>query len=232
MNPGISSGKLDHLYREAQFLVEQASKHQDEAQALLSSADGDVRQAEAALTDARSQRADFLCTLLWAQHQARIDSADALRHLREGARKLDVVARRLFADLDAEAHEPPHPACSRGATVLVVDDYQEGREVVARVLENAGFVVRTAVNGLEGLIAAYEMRPGVIVMDVAMPVLDGIEATRLIKAGEATRHARVIAYTGNSELDPSIAERLFVAVLQKPAMPGTLLATVQHVASQ
>jgi hypothetical protein len=74
--------------------------------------------------------------------------------------------------------------------VLVVDDYGDVRDLLARVLEGAGFLVRTAANGLEGLIAAYEMRPAVIVMDVSMPVLDGIEATRLIKAGEATRDAR------------------------------------------
>ena len=80
------------------------------------------------------------------------------------------------------------------------------------------------------LIAAYEMRPGVIVMDVSMPVLDGIEATRLIKAGEATRHARVIAYTGNPSFDESPTRQLFAAVLHKPTTPHAVLATVQHVA--
>jgi CheY-like chemotaxis protein len=116
--------------------------------------------------------------------------------------------------------------------VLVVDDYGDIREVVAGVLEDAGFVVRTAANGLEGLIAAYEMRPGVIVMDVTMPVLDGIEATRLIKAGDATRHARVIAYTGNPVFDDSPSRALFAAVLTKPATPDAVLATVQHVAGR
>src|SRR5690348_8467975 len=70
-------------------------------------------------------------------------------------------------------------------------------DLIALVLRNAGFVVRTAVNGLEGLLTAYEMRPDVIVMDLAMPVLNGLEATRLIKATQATRESRVIAYTGN-----------------------------------
>ena len=114
--------------------------------------------------------------------------------------------------------------------MLVVDDYGDVREVLAEVLQDAGFVGRTAANGLEALIAAYEMRPAVIVMDVSMPVLDGIEATRLIKAGKATRGARVIAYTGNPSLDDNAAQTLFAAVLLKPATPETLIATVQHVA--
>jgi CheY-like chemotaxis protein len=115
--------------------------------------------------------------------------------------------------------------------VLVVDDHDEVRTVLTVVLESAGFVVRTAANGLEALLAAYEMRPGVIVMDVSMPVLDGIEATRLIKAAAATRDVRVIAYTGNPSFEDSPTRTLFAAVLTKPSTPDTVLATVQHVAS-
>ena len=81
--------------------------------------------------------------------------------------------------------------------MLVVDDADDVREVVAEVLRQAGFVVRTAANGLEALLAAYEMHPNVILMDMTMPVLDGIAATRLIKATEAIRHTHVIAHTGN-----------------------------------
>jgi CheY-like chemotaxis protein len=104
-------------------------------------------------------------------------------------------------------------------SVLVVDDYREVRDLVSRVLQHAGFIVRTAANGLEALLAAYEMRPAVIVMDVTMPVLDGLEATRLIKAADATRDGRVIAFTADSTLSRSLVERLFVAVLQNRRPP-------------
>jgi two-component system, cell cycle response regulator DivK len=114
--------------------------------------------------------------------------------------------------------------------VLVVDDYDDVRELVASALQKVGFIVRTAANGLEGLIAAYEMRPAVIIMDVTMPVLDGIEATRLIKATTATRHARVIAYTGAAEFDERAGQSLFAAVLRKTATVDAVLATVQQVA--
>jgi CheY-like chemotaxis protein len=114
--------------------------------------------------------------------------------------------------------------------VLVVDDVEDIRDLIALVLRNAGFVVRTAVNGLEGLLTAYEMRPDVIVMDLTMPVLNGLEATRLIKATEATRESRVIAYTGNASIPPPL-ERWFVAIVSKPSPPDVVLAAVQNAVS-
>ena len=114
--------------------------------------------------------------------------------------------------------------------MLVVDDYGDIRDVLAGVLEDAGFVVRTAANGLEALIAAYEMRPGVIVMDVSMPVLDGIEATRLIKASEATRDpgsSRTRAILRSMRVRPAGCSPPYCT---KPATPDAVLATVQHVA--
>jgi CheY-like chemotaxis protein len=114
--------------------------------------------------------------------------------------------------------------------VLVVDDVEDVRELIALVLRNAGFVVRTAANGLEGLLTAYEMRPDVIVMDLTMPVLNGLEATRLLKAAQATRESRVIAYTGNGAIPPPL-ERWFVAVLSKPSPPEVVLEAVQNAVS-
>jgi two-component system cell cycle response regulator DivK len=145
------------------------------------------------------------------------------------AREHHDTARRLLGRLNGNstaAERRPSPPC--GEAVLVVDDYHEVREVLALAVTNIGFIVRTAANGLEGLIAAYEMRPAVILMDVTMPVLDGIEATRLIKATKATRHARVIAYTATATVDDRASQNLFVAVLAKPAPLDAVIATVQR----
>jgi CheY-like chemotaxis protein len=169
---------------------------------------------------------DEVRRLLSAQlHRSEAGAATA-RRLCVSARQQHAAARQLLAHLGDDHGSGPQPPNA----VLVVDDYGDVRDVLAGVLEDAGFVVRTAANGLEALIAAHEMRPGVIVMDVSMPVLDGIEATRLIKAGEATRNARVIAYTGNPSFDESPSRLLFAAVLHKPATPHAVLATVQQVA--
>ena len=139
---------------------------------------------------------------------------------------------RLVTELRRDTDDAGRPASDARPAVLVVDDFDDGRELVCAVLAGAGFIVRAASNGLEGLLTAYEMRPAVIVMDVTMPILDGIEATRLIKAVDATRDARVIACTGSPSTLDGLADRLFVAVLPKPASPDEVLATVrQHAAA-
>ena len=135
----------------------------------------------------------------------------------------------LVASTESAVRQAEEGAVSQGEEVR--DDQDDARDLLAIVLENAGFSVRTATNGLEALITAHDMRSGVIVMDVSMPVLDGLEATRLIKADNATRHARIIAYTGNPSFEDGSAERLFAAVLTKPATPAAVLATVQHAAA-
>lgn len=207
MSLPFASQHVADLRHDAQLLIDRARVQEVQLEMFVAAAEREERDAEASVSGAAEGR-------------------DTARRLLAGAHELHAAARRLLARLDgdrAAREECPY-------AVLVVDDYSEVRDLLARVLEGAGFVVRTAVNGLEGLIAAYEMRPGVIVMDVSMPVLDGIEATRLLKATKATRDARVIAYTSNPSFDDSSTRTLFAAVLAKPATPGKLVAMVRQVA--
>jgi two-component system, cell cycle response regulator DivK len=219
--------QLADLRHDAQRLLDRAGDQEGQLEAFVAAAEGDLRHAEAAVSHA----ADALDLgdvrhLLSGQLERSAAGAATARRLLAGAHEQRAAACRLLEDLDGDRSA----SAESPAAVLVVDDYGDVRDMLARVLEDAGFMVRTATNGLEALIAAYEMRPGIIVMDVSMPVLDGVEATRLIKAGEATRDARVIAYTGNPSFEDSPTRTLFAAVLTKPATPATVLATVQHVA--
>ena len=109
--------------------------------------------------------------------------------------------------------------------VLVVDDYEDSREWLSVVLVSAGFSVRSATNGLEALLAAYDLQPAVIVMDLMMPVLDGMEAARLIKAIDELRNTRVIAYTARQ---PPPTSELFTAILRKPSPPEVVVDTVKR----
>jgi CheY-like chemotaxis protein len=226
MSLRFASEQLADLRDDAQRLIERAGEQEDQLEALVAATEGDLRHAEAAVSHA----ADDLDIgdvrhLLSGQLERTAASASAAKRLLAGARQQHAAACRLREELHGG-----HSARAEGPNaVLVADDYGDVRDVVARILKGAGFHVGTASNGLEALIAAYEMRPRVIVMDVSMPVLDGVEATRLIKAGETTRDARVIAYTGNPSFD-NPTRTLFAAVLTKPATPATVLATVQQVA--
>jgi DNA-binding response OmpR family regulator len=83
----------------------------------------------------------------------------------------------------------------RPNTVLVVEDDHEMRELLSTELELEGLTVITANNGSEGVNKARTLKPDIILMDVMMPELTGIEATRMLKEDKETRHIPVIIVT-------------------------------------
>jgi CheY-like chemotaxis protein len=227
MSLRFASEHLADLRHDAALLVERADEEEAQLKAFVAAAHRDWRHSEAAMSHAADDLGvGELRHLLFAQVERSAAGAAAAKLLLARVHQQQAAARQLLAHLGAERAT----GAQRTKAVLVVDDYGDIRAALAGVLQNAGFVVRTAADGLEALIAAYEMRPGVIVMDVSMPVLDGLEATRLIKACAATRDARVIAYTGNPSFDESPTRSLFAAVLTKPATPDAVLAAVRHTA--
>jgi CheY-like chemotaxis protein len=231
MSTPFSFEHLAGIREGARRLVERSRAHEGDLNQLVDTAEGVARHATAlaALTPADCD-ADGLSRLCAAQARLSVENAAATVRACVSARGQLVEADRLYSTIDSGPAHSDEVLASRAAAVLVVDDVEDVRELVALVLRNAGFVVRTAVNGLEGLLTAYEMRPDVIVMDLTMPVLNGLEATRLIKAIEATRESRVIAYTGNGSIPPPL-ERWFVAIVAKPSSPDVVLAAVQHAVS-
>jgi two-component system, cell cycle response regulator DivK len=229
MSSPFSSEHLAGIRDDARRMVERTRAQEGDLNELVETAEAVALQAAAVLGAlARAEtNAGELQQLCSAQVRRTVENAEATARARISAREQHVTARRLYTTIDDSAVHPPAIAAPRTAAVLVVDDAEDIRDLVAILLRGAGFVVRTAVNGLDGLLTAYEMRPDVIVMDVTMPVLDGIEATRLLKSAEATRQSRVIAYTGNGSIPPPL-ERWFVAVVSKPSPPDLVLAAVQN----
>ena len=82
--------------------------------------------------------------------------------------------------------------------VLLVEDNEMNRDMLSRRLIRRGFEVLLAVDGEQGVAMAQKDLPDVILMDMSLPVLDGWEATRRIKAGDATRAIPVIALTAHA----------------------------------
>ncbi|HZR15712.1 MAG TPA: response regulator [Verrucomicrobiae bacterium] len=84
------------------------------------------------------------------------------------------------------------------ATILLVEDNEMNRDMLSRRLERKGYLVTLALDGAEGVRQARENRPDLILMDMSLPVMDGWEATRQLKADQATRGIPVIALTAHA----------------------------------
>jgi CheY-like chemotaxis protein len=118
-----------------------------------------------------------------------------------------------------------------GPLVLIVDDHADTREMCATLLDLAGFKTAEAANGVEALSLARSLAPDCILMDLSLPVLDGREATRKLKADGQTRGIPVIALSGTSFDDSArrISEEGFAAVLAKPCTPEDMLSAIRLV---
>jgi two-component system cell cycle response regulator DivK len=84
------------------------------------------------------------------------------------------------------------------AKILLVEDNEMNRDMLSRRLERKGHVVVMAVDGGQGVEMATSETPDIILMDMSLPVLDGWEATRRIKADDTTRHIPVLALTAHA----------------------------------
>jgi CheY-like chemotaxis protein len=82
--------------------------------------------------------------------------------------------------------------------ILYVEDNDDNIYMLERRLKRAGFDVLIARDGAEGVTMAISEQPGLILMDLSLPVFDGAEATRRIKSAPETKHIPVIALTANA----------------------------------
>ncbi len=81
--------------------------------------------------------------------------------------------------------------------ILVVEDVEFNRELIVQLLED-DYEILTAVDGEEGIQRAERDRPDLILMDLSLPVIDGWEATRRIRASEALKHIPIIALSAHA----------------------------------
>lgn len=82
--------------------------------------------------------------------------------------------------------------------ILIVEDNDMNRDMLSRRLSRSGYEVILAVDGQDGLKRAAADRPDLILMDMSLPILDGFEATRRLKADAALKHIPVIALTAHA----------------------------------
>ncbi|HEX8709886.1 MAG TPA: response regulator [Pyrinomonadaceae bacterium] len=86
-------------------------------------------------------------------------------------------------------------------TVMVVEDFEDNRFMMRRLLEMSGYQVLEAINGEEAVELAYRERPSLILMDLSLPLLDGLAATRRIRQHEGLRHVPIVAVSAHDTAD-------------------------------
>ncbi|MEC9347985.1 MAG: response regulator [Pseudomonadota bacterium] len=123
--------------------------------------------------------------------------------------------------------DPPQRSV-RGSPVLIIDDDRAAGEIIARYFAANGLSCRVEGNSFAGVNAARRMRPAVAVVDIDMPGLDGIAATRLIR--RASPQTRVILVSGypDAVMEANRHARQAHAVLQKPLPLPALLDFVRR----
>jgi two-component system, cell cycle response regulator DivK len=114
--------------------------------------------------------------------------------------------------------------------ILVVEDQEDNRRILRDLLTNAGFEIVQAENGREALTAAARERPDLILMDLQLPLLDGYEATRRIKADPALRAIPIIVVTSYALSGDETKARAAGcdAYVTKPYSPRALLAKIRE----
>jgi two-component system cell cycle response regulator DivK len=118
--------------------------------------------------------------------------------------------------------------------VLVVEDYQDAREMYAAYLQFSGFEVAEAGNGIEAIEKTLELLPDIVLMDLALPRMDGWEATRRLKNDERTRHIPIVALTGHALAGHAEGAREAGcdAFVTKPCLPDALVAEIKRLLEQ
>ena len=115
--------------------------------------------------------------------------------------------------------------------ILVVEDTEDNRQIMRDLLSSAGYALIEAKTGAEGVSMAKEHRPDLILMDIQLPVMDGYEATRRIKANPELKSIPIVAVTsyalsGDEEKTRAAGCDGYIA---KPYSPRQMLAKVREV---
>lgn len=112
-------------------------------------------------------------------------------------------------------------------TVLIVDDNEDNRIIFAASLESRGYTVRLARNGAEAVQMVAASPPAAILMDIHMPVMNGIEATQTLKCQPQLAAIPVLAVSAYDVHEPELRQAGFCTYLPKPVAPAFLAHAVR-----
>jgi two-component system cell cycle response regulator DivK len=119
------------------------------------------------------------------------------------------------------------------ASILIIDDYADNREILRLMLEMDGYLIREARNGVEGLEMARAAKPNVALIDLSMPGLDGWEVIKELRADERTRSIPCVAVSAFADgtRERALAQG-FDAYLTKPFRKKELIEVVARLLAE
>lgn len=117
--------------------------------------------------------------------------------------------------------------------ILIAEDHPDNREMLTRRLQRRGYEVQVAENGQEAVERALALAPDIILMDISMPVMSGLEATRALRKTPAGARMKIIALTAHA-MDSARQECVEAgcdAFATKPVDFAALLSTIESIAA-
>jgi CheY-like chemotaxis protein len=134
---------------------------------------------------------------------------------------------RAIASTTTQVAASSRPA-SAAATILIIEDYRDTRELLSTLLQRCGYNVIEAEDGVEGLLKAGWMYPDLIIMDLSLPEMDGVEAARRIHAQAKLSRIPIFVVSAylTAEVKADVRAAGCVAVFPKPFDPAALLEKI------
>ncbi len=130
----------------------------------------------------------------------------------------------------ALAKTPTLPIPFESATILIIEDYSDTRELLSAMLRSKGYKVIEAEDGLEGLLKATAMYPDLIIMDLSLPEMDGVEAARRIHRQAKLSHIPIFVVSAylTEEVRKDVCAAGCVDVFPKPFDAELLLKKIKE----
>ena len=130
----------------------------------------------------------------------------------------------------AFARSPVSPIASESRTILIIEDYSDTRELLSAMLRGKGYKVIEAEDGLEGLLKATAMYPDLIIMDLSLPEMDGVEAARRIHRQGKLAHIPIFVVSAylTQEVKEDVCDAGCVEIFPKPFDADLLLRKISE----
>ncbi len=156
----------------------------------------------------------------YLQEAARLDSNDVIL-----AGQLNAIAIRLE---EIRRQDEVHDSMPKGKTILVVDDSPTVRKLISGKLEKSGHNVVCAVDGVDGLARIGEILPDLVLLDIAMPRMDGYQVCKEIRSNPATKDIPIVMISGKDGFFDKVRGRMAgtSGYITKPFGPETLMKTL------